>query len=205
MTALSQYKSSLYYLYFPFPRLKSTISCQISDRLFKRYSHPVRVNALNSVVIITTLEESTPSCPIFFAITKLLTVVADPSITRIAISSSLRNPRYAANGKKIATNPISLIKAAVTAGFTFPIAFLKSKAAPIAIRPMGVATAPILDTALLSISGIGILSADQINPATIPIMIGFVMIPFKVFFHTSLSSAFLSGWKKDKTTTAITL
>lgn len=44
--------------------------------------------ALNNVVSITTLDDKTPSCPIFFAITKLLTVVADPSITRIAISSS---------------------------------------------------------------------------------------------------------------------
>ena len=46
---------------------------------------------------------------------------------------------------------------------------------------------------LAIVGGIGIFSADQISPATIPIMIGFVTIPFKVFFHTSLSSAFLSG------------
>lgn len=57
------------------------------------------VNALNNVVIIITPELSVPSCPIFLAITKQLTVVADPSITRIAIISSFLNPRSAAIGK----------------------------------------------------------------------------------------------------------
>ena len=50
-----------------------------------------------------------------------------------------------------------------------------------------------------------ILQADQIRPATIPMMIGLVTIPFNVFIHTALSIAFRSGWKKDNTITAITL
>ena len=65
----------------------------IKFMLFNMYSQPVSVNALNNVVSITTLELRTPSCPIFLAITKQLTVVADPSITSIATSSSLRTSR----------------------------------------------------------------------------------------------------------------
>ena len=173
--------------------------------LLSTYSHPVSVNALNSVVSMTTLEVSTPSCPIFFAMTKQLTVVAEPSMTRIATSSSLRNPSMTARGRNTAANPTSFITAAAAAGLTFAKAFLISKVAPIAISPRGVATAPTLDTVFYRMGGIGIFRADQRMPAAIPIMIGFVTMPFKVDFQSSLSSLFRSGWKKASTTTAITL
>ena len=124
--------------------------------LLNTYSHPVNVNALNNVVSITTLEDSTPSCPIFLAITKLLTVVADPSITRIATSSSCRKPNCTASGRKIAQNPAYFINVAMTVGFTFAKAFLISKVAPIAISPIGVATPAILVTVFSIICGIGI-------------------------------------------------
>ena len=72
----------------------------IKFMLFNMYSHPVSVNALNRVVSITTLELRTPSCPIFFAITKQLTVVADPSITSIATSFFSSEPQCNRNWKK---------------------------------------------------------------------------------------------------------
>ena len=86
-------------------------------------SQPVSVNALNSVVSITTVDDNVPSCPIFLDITKLLTVVAEPSITRIATNSSLRNPILTATGRNIATNTKSFINVADTAGLIFPSAF----------------------------------------------------------------------------------
>ena len=149
------------------------------------YSQPVRVNALNSVVNMTTLDDSTPSCPIFFAITKQVTVVAEPSITRIAVNSSFRNPIHTAMGRNIAQNPISLINAAVTAGPTFANAFRISNDAPIAINPIGVAIFPTLDTVLLKIWGVGSLKTDHINPAAIPNMIGLVIIPVQVLLITN--------------------
>src|SRR5699024_3962417 len=88
-----------------------------SPMLLNIYSHPVRVNALNSVVSITTLELNTPSCPMFFAMTKQLTVVAEPSMTRIATNSSLRKPSITARGRNIAVNPTSFSMDAATAGF----------------------------------------------------------------------------------------
>ena len=105
-------------------------------------------------------------------------------------------PSFTAIGRKIATNTINFIIVAVTAGLILPSAFLKSKVAPIAISPIGVDIPPILVTVLLRIAGIGILQADQIRPATIPMMIGLVTIPFNVFIHTALSIAFRSGWKR---------
>ena len=161
-------------------------------------SHIVSVNALNNVVIIITPELSVPSCPIFLAITKQLTVVADPSITRIAIISSFLNPRSAAIGKKTTQNPTSFINTATSVGFIFDVAFFISKVAPIDISPIGVAVAPILDTVLCKIDGIGSLSADQTNPATIPIMIGFVAIPFSVFFTSALSKEIIPRFKTLK-------
>ena len=40
----------------------------INPRDLSKKSHPVRVNALSSVVSMTVLEVSVPSCPIFLAI-----------------------------------------------------------------------------------------------------------------------------------------
>ena len=53
----------------------------------------------------------------FFAITKHVTVEAEPNITKIATSSSFLNPKRIANGRKIAQKPISLKNAAIQAGF----------------------------------------------------------------------------------------
>ena len=75
------------------------------------------VKALNRVVSITTLEVRVPSCPILRAITKLLTVVAEPSIIRMATSCSLRNPSQIAMGRKRIQNPNSLMAVAKNAGF----------------------------------------------------------------------------------------
>ena len=90
-------------------------------------SHPVRVNALHMVVSITTLEDSTPSCPIFFAMTKLLTVVAEPSMTKIAISFSLRNPITTASGMNTATNPTNFDKCGDHGRFDLAKRFLNIK------------------------------------------------------------------------------
>lgn len=56
----SGYEVSLY---------KETILIHTKFILFKMNSHPVNVNALNTVVSMTTPDVSVPSCPIFFAIT----------------------------------------------------------------------------------------------------------------------------------------
>ena len=47
------------------------------------------VTELRKVVATTTLEVRTPSCPMFFAMIKQLTVVGDPSIIRRATSLSV--------------------------------------------------------------------------------------------------------------------
>ena len=47
--------------------------------------------------------------------------------------------------------------------------------------------------------------ADHRSPTTIPIIIGLVIIPFNVFFNTSLLILLCPGLKKDSTTTAIIL
>ena len=67
-------------------------SVQISPRLLQRNSQTVRVKALNSVVRSTTPEEKEPSCPIFFAMTKQVTVLADPSIMIMETSLSFVKP-----------------------------------------------------------------------------------------------------------------
>lgn len=81
------------------------------------------MNALSSVVSIIVVDEITPSCPMFLAMTKQLTVVAEPSITRIAISSLSLNPKATAIGRNTATKPTSLINVAANAGFAFADAF----------------------------------------------------------------------------------
>lgn len=64
-----------------------------SCKVFKIYNHIVIENPLKMVVNMTTVLVSIPVCPIFFAITKHETVVAEPSITRIAMSCSPWNPK----------------------------------------------------------------------------------------------------------------
>ena len=79
--------------------------------------------------------------------------------------------------------------------FIFDVAFFISKVAPIDISPIGVAVAPILDTVLCKIDGIGSLSADQTNPATIPIMIGFVCNPLQRFLYQRLIKRIIPRFK----------
>lgn len=117
---------------------------------------------------IIVVDEITPSCPIFLAMTKQLTVVAEPSITRIAISSLSLNPKATAIGRNTATKPTSLINVAANAGFAFADAFFKSKVAPMAISPIGVAILPMLVTAFAGIPANGRPIADHRSPATIP-------------------------------------
>ena len=50
---------------------------QISPRPLQINNQSVRVKALNNVVRSTTPEEKEPSCPMFFAMTKQVTVLAD--------------------------------------------------------------------------------------------------------------------------------
>lgn len=168
-------------------------------------SQPVSVKAAKSVVSMTVAEVIVPSWPMFFAMTKQLTVVAEPSMTRIATSFSARKPRKTAAGRKRAARPISLINEAVTAGAMRPDTFLISKVAPIAIRPSGVAMPLILETVFSRMGGIGRRKSDQRMPAAIPKIIGFVIIPLKVFFHIGRPAFFCFGPEKDKTVTAIIL
>ena len=113
----------------------------------------------------------------FLAMTKQLTVVADPSITRIATSCSLRNPAITATGRKTAVSPRSLMADAQRAGPMALRAFSQSKDAPMAIRPRGVATAARLDTVFSMTAGCGMPVTDHSMPARIPRMIGLVQTP----------------------------
>ena len=61
--------------------------------------------------------------------------------------------------------------------------FFKSKVAPMAISPIGVAILPMLVTAFAGIPAYGRPIADHRSPATIPKIIGLVTIPLNVFFE----------------------
>ena len=89
----------------------------------KTYNQSVNVKAHASVVIITIFADNAPSCPMFFAITKPLTVVGEPSIIKIATSLSCVNPILIAIGKKTAVNTISFITLAKMAGESADFAF----------------------------------------------------------------------------------
>ena len=71
----------------------------------------------------------------FLAMTKQLTVVAEPSITRIAISSLSLNPNATAIGRKYSHKTYKLDKCGCKCSFAFADAFFKSKVAPMAISP----------------------------------------------------------------------
>lgn len=96
-------------------------------------SHSVSVNELNNVVVITALDDITPSCPIFLAMMKLELVVAEPSIIRAATSLSSLSPMATATGRKSAHHSISLLKLMNTIGLSLLDKSLKLKQAP---RPM---------------------------------------------------------------------
>ena len=94
---------------------------------------------LRKVVATTTLEVRTPSCPMFFAIIKQLTVVGDPSIIRRATSLSVWNPMPMAKGRKTAGSSNNFIKEHRSVGLTSASAFLPSNPAPRPMRARGVA------------------------------------------------------------------
>ena len=73
---------------------------QISPRPLQINSQSVRVKALNNVVRSTTPEEKEPSCPMFFAMTKQVTVLADPSMIMMETSLSFVKPQRMARGRK---------------------------------------------------------------------------------------------------------
>lgn len=114
--------------------------------VFKRYSQAVRVKALKRVVSMMMLELRVPSCPRLRAMTKPLTVVGLASMATAATSFSPRKPMGHAHGKKGGGEDHQLDNEADTAGFQRPRAFFRSKEAPSAISPSGVAVADMLLT-----------------------------------------------------------
>ena len=70
--------SILCYRFFRVDNMQK-LQYQISPRPLQINSQSVRVKALNNVVRSTTPEEKEPSCPMFFAMTKQVTVLADPA------------------------------------------------------------------------------------------------------------------------------
>ena len=114
--------------------------------VFKRYSQAVRVKALKRVVSMMMLELRVPSCPRLRTMTKPLTVVGLASMATAATSFSPRKPMATPTGRKAAAKITSLNTEADTAGFQRPRAFYRSKEAPSAISPSGVAVADMLLT-----------------------------------------------------------
>ena len=175
--------------------------------VFRIKSHVVSVNALHSVVSITANAVIAPLCPKFFAITKQLPGVALPSITKMAISFSPRNPKYIAAGRKIPQNNSNLIKTIPAVTAALPFVSLTLNDAPSAISDSGVAIFPRYDIDFAIMTGCEIPDSDHRIPASIPNMIGFVTIPFTVLTASSLPLLPLSfpGDVKDRTITAIIL
>ena len=165
----------------------------------------VKVNALHRVVSMTTVLDSVPSCPIFLAMMKQLTVVALPNIIRMATSFSDVNPIHMAMGRNIATKTINLIKVQRIAGFHNPLAFCNWKDAPMAIRPRGVASTERLFNVFCMITGCLIPDIDQRKPAIIPKMIGLLAIPLIVLMRTSFPILVRSLFNTESTMTAMTL
>ena len=132
---------------------------------------------------------SVPSCPMFLAIIKLETVVAEPSITRIAIICSSLKPRATARGMNTPTSANSLIKLASNVGFILFTALAKSKVAPMDISPSGVARPPTLEIIEPINLGTGSFRSDHIRPQKIPIRIGFLAIPMSVFLNSSFCTS----------------
>ena len=68
----------------------------------------MKEKALHTVVSITALEESVPSWPMLRAMLKQLTVVGEPSISKIAIRTTPRQPNQIARGRNSAAKMNSL-------------------------------------------------------------------------------------------------
>ena len=168
-------------------------------------SSAVRVSALSKVVIITTPDVNCPSWPIFLAMTKLLTVVDDPSMIRIATSFSVVKPIWTAIGRKMIPYPHSFIATLTAVVPGLENACFSWMEPPMAISPSGVARTDRFSIVFSMITGWGSLRSDHAVPAAIPKMIGFVMIPFAVFLISFPSSFPLSGLNSERTTTAIAL
>ena len=110
--------------------------------VFNKNSHSVSVTELKNVVSITEHEVTTPLCPMFFAITKQLPVVALPSITNIEISFSPVNSSFIDIGRKIAQNNISFINVIKMLIENFDLASLILNDAPREISERGLAMFP---------------------------------------------------------------
>jgi hypothetical protein len=65
----------------------------INDKYRNKNNQNVSVKDDKTVVNTITAALNCPVCPIFLAITKQLTVLADPNITNIATISLSRNPK----------------------------------------------------------------------------------------------------------------
>ena len=91
------------------------------------------------------------------------------------------NPNKAAIGKKIVQKPINFINVQNKDGFNSPFAWSKSKVAPIAIKPSGVAVLAIIEIVLLMTCGS--LNGNKLTstPITMPRISGFFKIPMNVF------------------------
>ena len=111
---------------------------QIYPRLFSTNSHIVRENALSRVVIITVQAVMVPSCFMFFAMTKQLHVVALPSIMRMAMSFSVRNPSQTAAGRNRPQNRNSFTAEMPSVSPSLPLALFSWNDAPRAISASGV-------------------------------------------------------------------
>lgn len=105
-------------------------------------NHSVSEKALNKVVVMTALEDMMPLCPMFLDMIKLLLVVADPSIIKIATSFSFRYPMFMANGRNNIQNRNNLLNITATIGSSFSFSSPNSKAAPKHIKAKGEARFP---------------------------------------------------------------
>lgn len=94
--------SILCYRFFRVDNMQK-LQYQISPRPLQINSQSVRVKALNNVVRSTTPEEKEPSCPMFFAMTKQVTVLADPNMIMMETSLSFVKPQRMARGRKSAS------------------------------------------------------------------------------------------------------
>ena len=112
---------------------------------------------------------------------------------------------YTAAGRKLALRSTSFMALAPSAALTPWDACLRSKDAPMAIRPRGVATPARLDTVFSMIWGCFSPIRDQAMPDRIPSMMGFLSIPTTVLPSIRRSRTAPSGFVKDRITTAITL
>ena len=90
-----------------------------------------------------TLELRVPSCPMFFAMTKQLTAVAEPSTTRNGDQLTFTETEVDSNGQKQGTQTDELDKDGTQGRPELTQSFMILKEAPMAMRPSGVAVGHI--------------------------------------------------------------